>query len=141
MELGRLSAADERRVEAIGGSVQLEEETSNVVCRVWRGWTSADHAESYDDYPQKELFPRLSRELQSHGYRGYQLLRLSRGEEVEFMTMLWFESIEKVGSFAGENYETPVISEEARSLLTRFADHADDYQLSGSNLFDASNRG
>jgi len=108
-----------------------------MVCRVWRGWTSVDHAQSYDDYLQKELFPRLGRELSSYGYRGYQLLCLSRGEEVEFMTMLWFDSIENVRSFAGENYEIPVISEKARSLLTRFADRADHYQLSGSNALNA----
>jgi len=106
-----------------------------MVCRVWRGWTTVGHAQLYDDYLQKELFPHLDRELRSHGYRGYQLLRLIRGEEVEFMTMLWFDSIEDVRSFAGENYETPVISEKARSLLAHFADRADHYQWSGSNLF------
>jgi hypothetical protein len=110
-----------------------------MVCRVWRGWTTTGRAQSYDDYLQKELFPRLSRDLRSHGYRGYQVLRLNRGEEVEFMTMLWFDSIENVRSFAGKDYETPVISEKARSLLTHFAERADHYQLSGSNLFDASN--
>jgi hypothetical protein len=108
---------------------------------VWRGWTTADQAQRYDDYLQKDLFPRLDRELRSQGYRGYQLLRLSRGHEVEFMTVLWFESIENVRSFAGEDYETPVISEKARSLLRRFADRADHYHLSGSNLFDTLNRG
>jgi hypothetical protein len=112
-----------------------------MVCRVWRGWTTLAHAQSYDDYLQKELFPRLDRELQSHGYRGYQLLRLVRDQEVEFMTMLWFESIENVRAFAGESYEQPVISEKARSLLTHFADRTDHYQLSGSNLLDASNAG
>jgi hypothetical protein len=113
----------------------------NMVCRVWRGWTTVSHAQSYDDYLQKELFARLSRELQAHGYRGYQLLRLDRGEEVEFMTMLWFDSLQGVRSFAGENYEIPVISEKARSLLTRFADRADHYQQSGSNLLNFSNAG
>ena len=111
-----------------------------MVCRVWRGWTRADNAQSYDSYLQKELFPRLGRELQSHGYCGYQLLRMARGQEVEFMTMLWFDSIESVRSFAGENYETPVISEKARSLLVRFADRADHYELSGSDWSDASGR-
>jgi hypothetical protein len=57
------------------------------------------------------------------------------------MTMLWFDSIENVRAFAGENYERPVISEKARSLLTRFAERADHYQLSGSNLFGVSNAG
>jgi hypothetical protein len=107
-----------------------------MVCRVWRGWTPLHHAQDYDDYLQKELFPQLGRELGADGYRGYQLLRISRGEEVEFMTMLWFDSVESVRSFAGDNYETPVISAKARSLLMRFADRADHYELSGSNLFD-----
>jgi hypothetical protein len=112
-----------------------------MVCRVWRGWTTRDDAQKYDDYLQKELFPRLDRELRTQGYRGYQLLRLARGEEVEFMTMLWFESIENVRSFAGENYETSVISEKARSLLVRFAERADHYQLAGSSSFPVSNVG
>ena len=110
-----------------------------MICRIWRGWTTVDNAQGYDDYLQKELFPRLAKELESRGYRGYQLLRSNRGEEVEFMTMLWFESLEEVRSFAGENYEVPVISEKARSLLSRYAERADHYQLAGSHRIGSSN--
>src|SRR5438876_10299350 len=106
-----------------------------MICRVWRGWTTVDNARSYDDYLQKELFPSLAKKLGSRGYRGYQLLRLNRGQETEFMTMLWFESLEQVQSFAGENYEVPVISEKAKSLLVRYADRADHYELAGSHPF------
>ena len=111
-----------------------------MICRVWRGWTTLENAESYDDYLQKELFPHLQQELQSRGFCGYQLLRLNRGGEAEFMTMLYFQSIEKVRAFAGDNYETPVISEKARALLARCADRADHYELSGSR-FDAPAQG
>lgn len=109
-----------------------------MVCRVWRGWTTIEDAQRYDDYLQKELFPRLKHELHSQGYRGYQLLRIIRSEEVEFMTMLWFESIESVRSFAGENYEVAVVSKKARSLLTRFADRVDHYEVGGFSLIDIS---
>lgn len=102
-----------------------------MICRVWRGWTKPENAQGYDDYLQKELFPRLKRELGPQGYRGYQLLRLKRGDETEFMTLVYFESLEKVRAFAGENYETSVISEKAKSLLSRFADRADHYDVSG----------
>jgi heme-degrading monooxygenase HmoA len=105
-----------------------------MVCRVWRGWTRPENAQCYDDYLQTELFPRLNRELSAHGYRGYQLLRLNRGGETEFMTLVYFESLEKVRAFAGENYETPVISEKAKGLLCRFADRADHYKVSGLHL-------
>jgi len=102
-----------------------------VICRVWRGWTTPENAQAYDDYLQKELFPRLKRELQAHGFRGYQLLRMNRDEDTEFMTMLYFESIEKVRAFAGVNYETSVISAKAQSLLSRYGDRADHYQIAG----------
>jgi hypothetical protein len=78
---------------------------------MWRGWTSSVNADAYDSYLQNELFPRVERELTRRGYRGFHLLRLDRGDEVEFVTMLWFDSIESVQSFSGTNYETPVISE------------------------------
>ena len=54
--------------------------------------------------------------------------------------MLWFESIENVRAFAGESYEVPVISSKAKSLLARFADRADHYDLSGSSPLNASKR-
>lgn len=104
-----------------------------MICRVWRGWTKLENTQAYDDYLQKELFPRLEGELGPHGYRGYQLLRLDRDGETEFMTMLFFDSIEKVRAFAGESYQTPVISAKAHSLLAHFADRADHYEVSGYN--------
>lgn len=102
-----------------------------MICRVWRGWTILENAFLYDDYLQKELFPKLARELGSKGYRGYQLLREERGGEVVFVTMLYFDSLEQVRAFAGANYETPVISAKARSLLSRSADRAVHYTVSG----------
>ena len=105
-----------------------------MICRVWRGWTTPVNAQSYDDYLQKELFPRLEGELRAHGFCGYQLLRLNRSAETEFMTMLYFESLEQVRGFAGEGYETPVISEKARTLLSRYAERADHYDLTGAQL-------
>jgi hypothetical protein len=111
-----------------------------VICRVWRGWTIPENAQRYDDYLQKELFPHLKQELQEHGFRGYQLLRLNRDNETEFMTMLYFESIDKVRAFAGEGYATPVISDKARAILSRCADRADHYEVSGFQLDSSDER-
>lgn len=103
-----------------------------MTCRVWHGWTTLQSSDVYDDYLQQELFPKLQRKLAGHGYRGFQLLKLKRGEEVEFMTMLWFDSLASVRAFAGENYATPVISEKAQSLLSRYDKRAEHYELSAS---------
>jgi hypothetical protein len=102
-----------------------------MICRVWHGWTSSKDADAYDSHLQNELFPRIKRELSAHGYLGFHLLRLGKGVEVEFVTLLWFESLNSVKDFAGENYATPVISEKAKFLLSHYADRVEHYELSG----------
>ncbi|MGA8659363.1 MAG: hypothetical protein WB586_24825 [Chthoniobacterales bacterium] len=100
----------------------------NMICRMWKGWTTDENADRYASYLEDELFPRLQREL--HGYRGYHVLRLGQSHEVEFVTMVWFESLAAVRSFAGETYEVPVISDKAQRLLSRYEDRCDHYELS-----------
>ncbi|MBV8049921.1 MAG: hypothetical protein JOZ80_01955 [Acidobacteriaceae bacterium] len=105
-----------------------------MVCRLWHGWTTLANAEEYGGYLQKELFPKVKRELEPKGYRGFQLLRSKNGAEVEFVTMLWFDSLVCVRAFAGEEYSTPVISEKAKNLLSRYADRVVHYELSSSSF-------
>jgi heme-degrading monooxygenase HmoA len=102
-----------------------------LICRMWHGWTATANADAYDAYLKGELFPRLERELTQRGYLGFQVLRVARTIEVEFVTLVWFESLLAVRSFAGEDYEKPVITERARSLLSRYADRVEHYELSG----------
>ena len=59
-----------------------------MICRMWRGWTENHNADAYATYLKEELFPRLETELRNHGYRGFQLLRLARENEGEFVTMV-----------------------------------------------------
>jgi hypothetical protein len=101
-----------------------------MICRIWHGWTAHANADKYDSYLKNELLPHVKRELGGHGYGGFQVLRLDRGAEVEFMTMLWFESMKAVEAFAGPNCETPVISEKARKLLSHFENRCEHYELS-----------
>jgi hypothetical protein len=105
----------------------------SMICRMWHGWTTREKADAYESYLKDELFPRVEKEFSPHGYRGYELLRRTQANEVEFVTMLWFESLEGVRSFAGPNYEMPVISDKARWLLYRYADLVSHYEVRGSS--------
>lgn len=98
---------------------------------MWRGWTTPENAGAYEKYLKDELFPSLQRELGETGYRGYHILRLEQQHEVEFVTLVWFESVQAVQAFAGENYETPVISLKAKSLLSHYQDSCQHYELRG----------
>lgn len=88
--------------------------------RVWRGWTSRDNADSYEALLRNEIFPGIAAK-QVSGYRGIRLLRreLSSGE-VEFMTIMTFDSLEAVRAFAGEHYERAYVPPAARQVLARF---------------------
>jgi len=104
-----------------------------LICRIWRGWTTPENSEAYDHYLKAELFPQVERELSSRGFRGFHLLRRAGTAETEFVTMLWFDSLAAVQSFAGTDYEVPVISQKAHSLLSRFAERAEHFELSSSD--------
>lgn len=105
-----------------------------MICRVWHGWTLAANADAYDLYLKNELFPHVKQELGAREYRGFHLLRRERGNEVEFVTMLWFDSLDAVQGFAGAHYEIPVISEKAHKLLSHYAERCEHYDLSGFDL-------
>ena len=103
-----------------------------MICRTWRGWTSKPHADGYEAYLREELFPRLRRELRERGYRGFHILRREIADEVEFLTLVWFDSLDAVRAFAGEQYEVPVISPKAARLLARYDGQCRHYELKGS---------
>jgi hypothetical protein len=100
-----------------------------MICRVWKGWTRPQDADAYEAYLRDDLFPRVATELGERGYRGHHVLRLDRGAETEFVTMVWFTSLEAVRSFAGEQYETPVITPTAQRLLVRYDRRCEHYEL------------
>jgi hypothetical protein len=111
-----------------------------VICRLWHGWTEPADADAYERYLREELYPRLERELAGRGYRGYQILRRSEEAEVAFVTMTWFDSLAAVRGFAGDDYETAVITETAARLLARHEPRATHYELAAERLGPDSRR-
>ncbi|MFC6796064.1 antibiotic biosynthesis monooxygenase [Halobaculum halobium] len=96
--------------------------------RIWHGWTTPENADEYERLLREEIIPSFD-DKEIDGYRGFRLLRRSRPEEVEFVTIMRFRSIESVKQFAGEDYETAHVPQEARDVLIRFDDHAQHYEL------------
>jgi heme-degrading monooxygenase HmoA len=100
-----------------------------VICRLWHGWTRSADADAYERYLREELFPRLERDVGGHGYREHHVLRRDADDETAFVTLVWFDSLDAVRAFAGDDYELPVLSERARELLLRFDERAVHYEL------------
>jgi hypothetical protein len=99
-----------------------------MINRIWHGYTSLANADTYETLLKSEIFKGIqNRKIE--GYKGIQLLRRKLGAEVEFMTIMWFESLKAVREFAGEDYEAAVIPPSARVLLSRFDTRSQHYEV------------
>ena len=101
-----------------------------MICRIWHGYTSFDNADAYENLLKKEIFVGIDgRNIK--GDKGTHLLRRNLQNEVEFITIMWFDSLEAVKIFAGEQYEEAVVPEKARVLLSHFDKLSQHYEVKG----------
>jgi antibiotic biosynthesis monooxygenase (ABM) superfamily enzyme len=98
-----------------------------VITRLWRGWTSPENADAYEEFLLTELFPSM-RHIQ--GFRGADVLRRTDGDAVAFVTLTRFDSLEDIRAFAGDEYERPVLEPRARALLSRHEEEATHFTTS-----------
>jgi heme-degrading monooxygenase HmoA len=97
-----------------------------MIVRHWRGWTKPEDAEAYDSLLKDKVLPSL-RNIE--GYRGGYILRKDGAEEMEFVVINFFVSIEAVRAFAGLDVSTAVFEPEARKLLSRIEPLAEHYEV------------
>lgn len=98
-----------------------------MIARVWHGYTKPEHADAYEAMLKPELLPGVSK---VKGYRGSYLLRRNLGTEVEFITIMLWDSIDAIRSAAGHaDYETAIIPQERRQHLSRFDAKAQHYEV------------
>ena len=99
-----------------------------MISRIWHGWTTPENADVYESLLKSEIFQGIQ-DREIAGYRGIHLLRRDHGDEVEFVTIMWFDTLESVRSFAGEDYEIAVVPEKARAVLSRFDERSRHYEV------------
>jgi hypothetical protein len=99
-----------------------------MIGRIWHGWTTPANADAYEELLKSDVFVGIQGR-QIAGYRGIHLFRRDLGDEVEFVTLMWFDSIKAVQAFAGEDCEVAVVPPEARKLLSRFDARSQHYDV------------
>ncbi|MFL5493654.1 MAG: antibiotic biosynthesis monooxygenase family protein [Gemmatimonadales bacterium] len=99
-----------------------------MICRIWHGWTTPANADAYEHLLRSEIFEGIAAR-QIPGYQGIELLRRTAGDSVEFVTMMWFDSVEAIRAFAGGDYEIAVVPPAARALLQHFDPRSAHYEV------------
>jgi heme-degrading monooxygenase HmoA len=99
-----------------------------MVCRVWRGWTAKDNAEAYERMVRGEVIPAIEAQ-RIPGFRSIDLVRREREHDVEFMTLMWFDTLDAVKAFMGEDYEAAHVPAQAQAVLVDFDRRSAHYEV------------
>ena len=99
-----------------------------MISRIWHGYTTPENAYTYENLLKEEIFVGIH-DRNISGFREIQLFRRELGPEVEFITVMWFDSLDAVRIFAGEDYEVAVVPSKARAVLSHFDEHSQHYEV------------
>lgn len=99
-----------------------------MISRIWHGWTTPGNADTYEALLKEEIFVGIQNR-HIRGFKGIQLLRRDAGDEVEFVTMMTFDSLAAVAEFAGEDYEMAYVPQQARDVLAHFDERSQHYEI------------
>jgi len=100
-----------------------------MIARIWHGWTSRESALKYEKLLREEVLLEIAKRS-IPGYRGAEIfIREAENNEMEFITLLRFETLDAVKIFAGKDYEQPVIPPECRKLLKRHSEKSRHYRI------------
>jgi len=99
-----------------------------MIGRIWHGWTTPQYADAYETLLKTQIFPGiLARSIS--GFRRIELMRRPSGDEIEFVTLMWFDTMDDVRTFAGPQFEVAVVPAAARAVLKRFDDRSLHYEV------------
>ncbi len=99
-----------------------------MICRIWRGWTTPENADAYETVVRGEVIPAIEAR-RIPGFRHIDLMRRELDNEVEFLTAMWFDDVESIKAFVGEDYRVSHVPEAARAVLARFDERSTHYTV------------
>jgi hypothetical protein len=90
-----------------------------VICRLWRGWTTPENAAAYEAIVRGEVIPGIEAR-RIPGFRQIDLMRRELGDELEFQTLMWFDDLDSIRAFIGEDYAVSHVPPAAQAVLARY---------------------
>lgn len=99
-----------------------------MICRIWRGWTTAANAPAYEQLLRFTVIPGIEARA-IPGFRSIDMMRRPLGDEVEFATIMWFDDVAAVKAFVGADHEVAHVPAAARAVLSRFDERALHYDV------------
>ena len=99
-----------------------------IICRLWRGWATPENADAYERIVRGEVIPGIEAR-RIPGFRHIDLMKRHLDDEVEFQTLMWFDSLNSIIAFMGEDYAVSHVPAAARAVLKRFDERAAHFEV------------
>lgn len=97
-----------------------------MIVRAWRARAPASNPVGYVDHFRRSVLPALRR---VDGFVGFSLLKLVRPNEIEFLVLTRWKSMDPILAFAGDDVTKAVIDPEAAAMLTSFDATVEHYEV------------
>lgn len=97
-----------------------------MIARIWHGYTTPSNADAYEATLKPELLPGINK---VPGYRGSFVLRRPMNGEVEFLTVMIWDSIDAIRAVAGDHYEAAIIPENRLQFLSHYDTASAHYEI------------
>lgn len=97
-----------------------------MIVRSWRGCADPKKSTAYPEHFRRNVLPELRGIA---GFQGAQLLRHDRPDEVEFLVLTRWASMDAIRAFAGKDVSQAVVEAEAVAALTNFDKTVTHYEM------------
>lgn len=97
-----------------------------MIARIWHGVTLASKADEYVEYVNKT---GIRDYRATAGNLGIHFLCRIEGEQAHFLTLTFWDSIESIKKFAGEEYEKARYYPEDKDFLLEFEEKVAHYEV------------
>jgi heme-degrading monooxygenase HmoA len=101
-----------------------------MIVRAWRGRAAKGNPGAYIEHFQKNVLPELK---EIEGFLGASLLREERAEEIEFLVLTRWSSMDAVRAFAGTDVSRAVVEPEAIAALKDYDRTVHHYEVVGGS--------
>lgn len=99
-----------------------------MIARIWHGYTTLENADTYYQVLTEEVIPGIEA-MNIEGFQRIEVLRQEHQDETEFITIMYFDSLDNIKAFTGEDYETAHVPEVAQKVLKRWDKRAQHYEV------------
>ena len=99
-----------------------------MIVRIWHGYTIPDNAGNYEHILKSEVIEGI-KNMNVKGFRKIEVLTRKLEDQIQFTTIMWFDDIESVKQFAGEDHEKCYVPDVARKVLSDFDKISEHHEL------------